>query len=217
MNGNKRFVAGQLKPQTVVKIRESLTKPQHSQAMVLSCSDRGVPPELVVDQTLRDLFVVRTAGAHMKKCDIVMKGGITSGIVYPGAVCKLAEKYEFQSIGGTASAGAIAAALYRRRRVNAPRRGAQCVPRVGEGAQPSSVPMPPSPTSGSNPIQSLPATVRHEGSISFRHCVLLKGIIPITRAVLWVLWLEFFLGLAFGAALIYFGWQNTGLKGWGDG
>jgi predicted acylesterase/phospholipase RssA len=46
----------------------------------------------------------------LKKCDIVMKGGITSGIVYPGLICKLAERYQFQSIGGT-SAGAIAAAL----------------------------------------------------------------------------------------------------------
>jgi predicted acylesterase/phospholipase RssA len=48
--------------------------------------------------------------AGLKKCDIVMKGGITSGIVYPGLICKLAEHYQFQSIGGT-SAGAIAAAL----------------------------------------------------------------------------------------------------------
>jgi len=46
----------------------------------------------------------------LKKCDIVMKGGITSGIVYPGLICKLAERYQFKSIGGT-SAGAIAAAL----------------------------------------------------------------------------------------------------------
>jgi predicted acylesterase/phospholipase RssA len=46
----------------------------------------------------------------MKKCDIVMKGGITSGIVYPGAVCELADEYQFANIGGT-SAGAIAAAL----------------------------------------------------------------------------------------------------------
>ena len=46
----------------------------------------------------------------LKKCDVVMKGGITSGIVYPGLICKLAERYQFQSIGGT-SAGAIAAAL----------------------------------------------------------------------------------------------------------
>jgi predicted acylesterase/phospholipase RssA len=49
-------------------------------------------------------------GGSLKKCDIVMKGGITSGIVYPGLICKLAERYQFQSIGGT-SAGAIAAAL----------------------------------------------------------------------------------------------------------
>ena len=45
-----------------------------------------------------------------KKCDIVMKGGITSGIVYPRAVTTLAKEYQFQSIGGT-SAGAIAAAI----------------------------------------------------------------------------------------------------------
>src|SRR5271154_1964815 len=43
-------------------------------------------------------------------CDIVMKGGITSGVVYPPAICKLAEQYHFKNIGGT-SAGAIAAAL----------------------------------------------------------------------------------------------------------
>lgn len=46
----------------------------------------------------------------MKKCDLVMKGGITSGIVYPGAVLELSRDYEFVNIGGT-SAGAIAAAL----------------------------------------------------------------------------------------------------------
>ena len=39
-----------------------------------------------------------------------MKGGITSGIVYPGAVLELSKEYEFANIGGT-SAGAIAAAL----------------------------------------------------------------------------------------------------------
>ncbi len=62
MEGNKRFIGGQLKPQTVVAIRQSLAKSQHPKAMVLSCSDSRVPPELVFDQTLGDLFVVRTAG-----------------------------------------------------------------------------------------------------------------------------------------------------------
>src|SRR6476646_3751649 len=39
------------------------------------------------------------------ECDLVMRGGI----VYPRAIAKLAETYNFRSIGGT-SAGAIAAA-----------------------------------------------------------------------------------------------------------
>lgn len=49
-----------------------------------------------------------TQGAD-EYCDLVMKGGITSGIVYPNAVLALAERYRFKNIGGT-SAGAIAAA-----------------------------------------------------------------------------------------------------------
>jgi len=43
-------------------------------------------------------------------CDLVMKGGITSGVVYPLAILELARAYRFRSIGGT-SAGAIAAAV----------------------------------------------------------------------------------------------------------
>jgi len=39
-----------------------------------------------------------------------MKGGITSGVVYPRAVAELAAKYRFKNVGGT-SAGAIAAGL----------------------------------------------------------------------------------------------------------
>ncbi|MBB1516863.1 patatin-like phospholipase family protein [Tessaracoccus sp. MC1679] len=42
-------------------------------------------------------------------CDIVMKGGITSGVIYPRAVSELAKTYTLSSVGG-ASAGAIAAA-----------------------------------------------------------------------------------------------------------
>jgi predicted acylesterase/phospholipase RssA len=42
-------------------------------------------------------------------CDLVLKGGITSGVVYPKLIARLAEKYRFHNIGGS-SAGAIAAA-----------------------------------------------------------------------------------------------------------
>lgn len=44
-----------------------------------------------------------------RNCDVVMKGGITSGIVYPEAIHELSRRYRFRSVGGT-SAGAIAAA-----------------------------------------------------------------------------------------------------------
>ncbi|HEY6941916.1 hypothetical protein [Dokdonella sp.] len=43
------------------------------------------------------------------ECDLVMKGGIASGIVYPRAIARLAAHYRLRSVGG-ASAGAIAAA-----------------------------------------------------------------------------------------------------------
>ena len=42
-------------------------------------------------------------------CDLVMKGGVTSGVVYPKLIAELASRYRFRNIGGT-SAGAIAAA-----------------------------------------------------------------------------------------------------------
>lgn len=43
-------------------------------------------------------------------CDLVMKGGITSGVVYPLTVAELAKSYRFHGIGGT-SVGAVAAAV----------------------------------------------------------------------------------------------------------
>lgn len=45
-----------------------------------------------------------------RPCDLVMKGGITSGVAYPAAISALKDDYDFISIGGT-SAGAIAAAV----------------------------------------------------------------------------------------------------------
>ncbi|HWW77034.1 MAG TPA: hypothetical protein VNZ44_16655, partial [Pyrinomonadaceae bacterium] len=57
---------------------------------------------------------VRPGGANgdvKRECDLVMKGGITSGIVYPPLVIKLHnDGYSFRNVGGT-SAGAIAAAV----------------------------------------------------------------------------------------------------------
>ncbi|NTB99452.1 patatin [Agrobacterium tumefaciens] len=62
-------------------------------------------PENELPKYQPDMFA-----APEKECDVVMKGGITSGVVYPYAVLELARRYRFHSIGGT-SAGAIAAAF----------------------------------------------------------------------------------------------------------
>ena len=54
-----------------------------------------------------------TADAYARPtddCDLVLKGGVTSGLVYPRAILALARRYRFCSIGGT-SVGAIAAAF----------------------------------------------------------------------------------------------------------
>ena len=51
-----------------------------------------------------------TYAAPSGECDLIMKGGITSGVIYPRAACYLAKKYRFRQVGG-ASAGAIAAAF----------------------------------------------------------------------------------------------------------
>jgi carbonic anhydrase len=60
--GNRRFITGMTEPRALVPLRQSLAKGQHPKAIVLSCSDSRVPPELLFDQSLGDLFVVRSAG-----------------------------------------------------------------------------------------------------------------------------------------------------------
>lgn len=52
---------------------------------------------------------VRDYANPTKECDVVMKGGITSGVIYPAALAEIAATYRLRQVGGT-SAGAIAAA-----------------------------------------------------------------------------------------------------------
>ncbi len=61
--GNRRFVAGnRLYPNQSPAHRQSLVADQQPFATVLGCSDSRVPPELIFDQGLGDLFTVRVAG-----------------------------------------------------------------------------------------------------------------------------------------------------------
>jgi len=62
MAGNSRFVAGRPQVRALISLRERLASGQSPKAILLSCSDSRVGPELIFDQSLGDLFVVRTAG-----------------------------------------------------------------------------------------------------------------------------------------------------------
>jgi len=62
LEGNRRFAAGSPMPRPLVRTRQDLAMGQHPKVMVLGCADSRVPPELVFDKNLGDLFVVRTAG-----------------------------------------------------------------------------------------------------------------------------------------------------------
>jgi len=61
--GNGRYTSGnQQHPRQSSEERTQLEKSQHPFAIIVSCSDSRVPPEIVFDQGLGDLFVVRVAG-----------------------------------------------------------------------------------------------------------------------------------------------------------
>jgi carbonic anhydrase len=61
--GNARFVAGMARFPTMQKeILAELAKGQHPYATILSCSDSRVPPELIFDAGLGELFIIRVAG-----------------------------------------------------------------------------------------------------------------------------------------------------------
>lgn len=62
--GNGRFVSGTRSRNTLPdhSRRAKLVKAQHPFAIILGCSDSRVPAEIVFDQGLGDLFVVRVAG-----------------------------------------------------------------------------------------------------------------------------------------------------------
>lgn len=77
--GNKRYTSGQsLKQDLSASKREKLaTKGQQPFAVVVTCSDSRVPAELLFDQGLGDIFVVRVAGNVM---DQVTLGSVEYGV-----------------------------------------------------------------------------------------------------------------------------------------
>jgi carbonic anhydrase len=96
MEGNMRFVQGLFQGRNLLDLRRTLARGQQPEAAVLCCSDSRVPAEIIFDQSLGDLFVVRTAGlvleptsigsleyavAHLKVPLLVIKGHESCGAV----------------------------------------------------------------------------------------------------------------------------------------
>ncbi|HEY4638775.1 MAG TPA: carbonic anhydrase [Candidatus Udaeobacter sp.] len=84
LNGDKRFVAGNSEEPhgaALIERRHALAKDQKPFAVILSCSDSRVPPELVFDVTVGDIFVVRTAGQVV---DEVVVGSLEYAIEHLG-------------------------------------------------------------------------------------------------------------------------------------
>ncbi|MEO8367636.1 MAG: carbonic anhydrase [Candidatus Solibacter sp.] len=83
MAGNKRYVLHQEQhPDASVARRKSLEAGQHPFAIILGCADSRVPPELLFDQGLGDLFVVRVAGNIV---DDAVLGSIEYAVEHLGA------------------------------------------------------------------------------------------------------------------------------------
>jgi len=84
LDGNRRFVAGDSKQLTgpaLIQRRCALLKQQKPFAVIVGCSDSRVPPELVLDVSLGEIFVVRTAGEVV---DAVALGSIEYAIEHLG-------------------------------------------------------------------------------------------------------------------------------------
>lgn len=63
VDGNKHYVEAKLShPGHTAERRTEVAKGQHPFAAIVSCADSRVPPEIVFDQGVGDLFVIRLAG-----------------------------------------------------------------------------------------------------------------------------------------------------------
>ncbi len=81
--GNLRYVKGHIKKHTHYSVRRmELQKEQRPFAVIVGCSDSRVPPEIIFDQGLGDLFVVRVAGQVVGPIEL---DSIEYGVKYLGA------------------------------------------------------------------------------------------------------------------------------------
>jgi carbonic anhydrase len=102
LKGNKRFASERSKhPNLDTPYRLTLVDSQNPFALILSCADSRVPPELIFDQGLGNLFTVRVAG------NILDSQAVLGSIEYGVAVLKI----PLIMVLGHESCGAVHAAI----------------------------------------------------------------------------------------------------------
>jgi carbonic anhydrase len=71
LEGNLRYAEGNAShPNQSLERRAELISGQHPFAVILGCSDSRIPPEIVFDQGMGDIFVIRTAGEVLDNASI---------------------------------------------------------------------------------------------------------------------------------------------------
>ncbi len=61
-NGNQRFISGKLTNTNYKEQIEQTKADQHPHSLILSCLDSRIPPEIIFDQGIGNIFVARVAG-----------------------------------------------------------------------------------------------------------------------------------------------------------
>ncbi len=86
LEGNQRFMKGEAaSPRRGPDDFRPLAEGQRPIAVIVGCSDSRVPPELLFDQGVGDLFVIRVAGNVVKGAGAPVKGSIEYGVAELGA------------------------------------------------------------------------------------------------------------------------------------
>ena len=86
LDGNERFVTGKtLNPRQRPADFSKLASGQAPEAVIVGCSDSRVPPEILFDQGVGDLFVIRVAGNVIDGAGPTVKGSIAYAVVALGA------------------------------------------------------------------------------------------------------------------------------------
>jgi carbonic anhydrase len=81
LNGNERFVKGQpASPRRAPEDFRELAAAQYPEAVIVSCADSRVAPEILFDVGVGDIFVVRVAGNVVEGAGTTVKGSIEYAI-----------------------------------------------------------------------------------------------------------------------------------------